>query len=168
ALRGLRRGEAGALQWTDLDLQAREADVCRARTSAGYRVHEGPPKTAAGIRTIALDKRTVTVLRRHARRQRAERAALSAAGRPWQDTGYVFIRPDGTPLHPDYMTQRFRILVARAGLPPIRLHDLRHGAAGSINTDLSLADAQLNFSIYGASAPRYQNLVRAPRHDERP
>ena len=41
-------------------------------------------------------------------------------------------------------------------------------AAGNLNTDLSLADARLNFSIYGASAPRYQNLVRPPRHDERP
>jgi integrase len=83
ALRGLRRGEAVALQWTDLDLHAREASICRARTSAGYRVHEGPPKTGAGVRTIALDKRTAAVLRRHARAQRAELAAAHAAGRPW-------------------------------------------------------------------------------------
>ena len=47
--------------------------------------------------------------------------------------------------------------------------DLQSGtAASNLNTDLSLADARLNFSIYGASAPRYQNLVRPPRHDERP
>jgi hypothetical protein len=47
--------------------------------------------------------------------------------------------------------------------------DLPSGtAANNLNTDLSLADARLNFSIYGASAPRYQNLVRAPRHDEAP
>ncbi|GAB3832052.1 hypothetical protein GCM10027610_023570 [Dactylosporangium cerinum] len=40
--------------------------------------------------------------------------------------------------------------------------------AGSRNGDLSLADARLNFSIYGASTPRYKDLVRAPRADERP
>ncbi|OLB80081.1 MAG: hypothetical protein AUI14_08120 [Actinobacteria bacterium 13_2_20CM_2_71_6] len=167
ALRGLRRGEAGALQWTDLDLQAREAGVCRARTSAGYRVHEGPPKTAAGIRTIALDKRTVTVLRRHARRQRAERAAFSAAGRPWQDTGYVFTRPDGTPLHPDYVTQRFRILVIRAGLPPIRLHDLRHGAATLAHTagaDLKTVQDQLGHASIGITADLHTNILPATQH----
>ncbi len=41
-------------------------------------------------------------------------------------------------------------------------------AASDLNTDLSLADARLNYRIYGASAPRYQNLVRPPRPDERP
>src|SRR6266568_1532833 len=50
ALRGLRRGEAAALRWVDLDLEAREASIVRARTSAGYRVHEGPPKTATANR----------------------------------------------------------------------------------------------------------------------
>ncbi|WP_238005387.1 CPCC family cysteine-rich protein [Dactylosporangium sp. AC04546] len=39
---------------------------------------------------------------------------------------------------------------------------------GSRNGELSLADARLNYSIYGASAPRYQELVRPPRDDERP
>ncbi|MET7400892.1 CPCC family cysteine-rich protein [Dactylosporangium sp. NPDC005572] len=32
----------------------------------------------------------------------------------------------------------------------------------SRNGDLSLADARLNFTIYGASSPRYQHLVRPP------
>jgi hypothetical protein len=36
------------------------------------------------------------------------------------------------------------------------------------NTDLSLQDARLNFRIYGASAARYQDLVRPPRGDELP
>ena len=32
-------------------------------------------------------------------------------------------------MHPDYVTRHFGRLVKRAGLPPIRVHDLRHGAA---------------------------------------
>jgi integrase len=48
ALRGLRRGEAAALRWTDLDLDRGELTVARSRTAAGYQVHGGPPKTAAG------------------------------------------------------------------------------------------------------------------------
>jgi integrase len=92
ALRGLRRGEAVALQWTDLDLEARGADICRARTSAGYLVHEGPPKTAAGVRTMALDKRTAA----------GAATATNAPNRPpptppagpTTSSGYVFTRPD--------------------------------------------------------------------------
>ena len=44
-------------------------------------------------------------------------------------TGYVFTREDGSPLHPDYITRHFEWLVRKAGLPPVRLHVLRHGAS---------------------------------------
>src|SRR2546423_8004307 len=150
-----------------LDLDAREASICRARTSAGYRVHEGPPKTAAGNRTIALDKRTVAVLRRHGRRQRSEQAVARIAAQPWHESGYVFTRPDGTPLHPDYVTQRFRILVTRAGLPPIRLHDLRHGAATLAHTagaDLKTVQDQLGHASIGITADLYTNILPATQH----
>ncbi len=52
-----------------------------------------------------------------------------AAGKIWHDSGYVFVRPDGAPIHPGYVTQRFAKLVRQTDVPPIRLHDLRHGAA---------------------------------------
>ncbi|HEX3783966.1 MAG TPA: tyrosine-type recombinase/integrase [Pseudonocardiaceae bacterium] len=44
-------------------------------------------------------------------------------------SGLVFVEPDGHPLHPADVTDHFQFLVRQAGLPPIRLHDLRHGAA---------------------------------------
>jgi len=34
--------------------------------------------------------------------------------------------PDGRPVHPDTITDRFNRLVDRAGVKPIRLHDVRH------------------------------------------
>jgi hypothetical protein len=43
--------------------------VVRNCTPAGYRVIEGDPKTAAGVRAVALDRHTVRVLREHRRRQ---------------------------------------------------------------------------------------------------
>ena len=76
--------------------------------------------------TIALDRATIRLLRKYRRRQQAER---DAAGDQWQDSGYVFTTLDGSPRHPDWLTRRFRRLVALSGLPPVRLHDLRHGAA---------------------------------------
>jgi integrase len=51
------------------------------------------------------------------------------SGADWQDTGLFFVRPDGQPWHPRTITARCDYLVTKAGLPPVRLHDLRHCAA---------------------------------------
>lgn len=60
------------------------------------------------------------------RRQEARRVAV---GEAWVDTGFVFTRADGTGLHPAWASAWFKQLAREAGLPPIRLHDLCHGAA---------------------------------------
>ncbi|MGC5285563.1 tyrosine-type recombinase/integrase [Micromonospora sp. DT231] len=41
----------------------------------------------------------------------------------------MFFRTDGPPINPNYATTRFHKLVLRTELPPVALHDLRHGAA---------------------------------------
>lgn len=41
-------------------------------------------------------------------------------------SGLVFTRENGTMLRPEYVTRHFQVLTERAGLPEIRLHDLRH------------------------------------------
>jgi len=158
ALRGLRRGEAAALRWSDVDLDHSELDVHRARTTAGYEVFEGAPKTDAGRRTVALDKRTTKVLRDHHRRQRAASAGM------WTDGGYVFTGTDGRPLHPDAITRRFTRLVAAAGLPPIRLHDLRHGAAclaHAAGADLKTIQQQLGHATIAITADTYTTVLPA-------
>ncbi|MFE9192003.1 tyrosine-type recombinase/integrase [Micromonospora sp. NPDC007208] len=163
ALRGLRRGEAAGLRWADVDLHEGQLAVVRQRTTAGYDVIEGPPKSAASRRTVALDQHTVQVLRQHRNSQRDRRTRRISAGKVCHDGGYVFTGPDGLPLHPGYLTQRLRLLVDRAGLPPIRLHDLRHGAATlahaagadmkSIQDQLGHATIRLTADIYTAVLP---------------
>jgi integrase len=146
SLRGLRRGEAAGLRWVDVDLEGRSVTINQQRLAYGRTVAVGPPKTVASRRTIALDRTTVAVLRAHRRRQETERAA---AGPAWRDSGYVFTTTDGQPLHPDFLTRRFRALVGRSGLPPVRLHDLRHGAASlahSAGADLKTIQEQLGHS----------------------
>ncbi|MET7304321.1 tyrosine-type recombinase/integrase [Embleya sp. NPDC005575] len=59
-------------------------------------------------------------------RQNADREAWGDA---WVETGRVFTREDGSLLHPSSVTDRFVELTEEAGLPPTRLHDLRHLAA---------------------------------------
>ena len=89
-------------------------------------VVEGDTKTDASARTVSLDAGTVEVLRAHRRRQAELRLLFGGA---WVDTGLVFTKADGSALVPDSVSRRFDGLVVRAGLPPVRLHDLRHLAA---------------------------------------
>jgi integrase len=113
AYRGLRRGEAVSLAWADVDL-------------AGGSVRVAGTKSETSQRTVSLDAATVGELRAHRTRQLAERRAW---GQAWTDTGQVFAREDGTLLAPNVVSDRFDRLVRVTGIPPIRLHDLRHTAA---------------------------------------
>ncbi|MFI6162931.1 tyrosine recombinase XerC [Micromonospora haikouensis] len=162
ALRGLRRGEAAGLRWSEVDLHAGQVSVVRQRTTAGYTVHEGPPKSASSRRSVALDQHTVRVLRQHRDRQHQRAGARATTGKVWHDSGYVFTGPDGMPIHPGYLTQRMRLLVNRAGLPPIRLHDLRHGAATlarEAGADLKAVQDQLGHATIQLTADTYTSVL---------
>jgi integrase len=80
-------------------------------------------KSENSRRVISLDPLTVAALRRYV-------AAIDEERQAWGDTypdhGLLAVYPDGRPLHPDTITARFNRLVDRAGLPHIRLHDVRH------------------------------------------
>ena len=159
ALRGLRRGEVAGLRWCDIDLDAGTMTIAQQRIAYGRTVHVGPPKTAASRRTIPIDRVTVRLLREHRRRQQADR---NAAGDHWQDSGYVFTTPDGSPLHPDWLTRRFRRLVTLSGLPPVRLHDLRHGAASlalAAGADLKTVQALLGHASIVPTADTYTSVL---------
>lgn len=124
--RGLRRGELAGLKWQDVDLDAGWARIVRTRLSVGGRVMDSQPKTDAGRRSLPLDAGLVVVLRAHRKRQLEERLSWGAA---WQDTGYLFAREDGSPMHPEHLSDRFETLGRQAGVRRIRLHDARHTAA---------------------------------------
>jgi integrase len=139
ALRGLRRGEAAGLRWRDVDLDGRAAFICEQLQQYDGCLAVCPPKTARSVRVIALDRTTVAALRAHRDRQRAEAVAF---GPGWRASGYVFTGLNGDPMASDRLSRIFKELAAEAGLPPVRLHDLRHGAAtlaqmGRIASDAS-------------------------------
>jgi integrase len=159
ALRGLRRGEAAGLRWSDLDLDAGTLTVSGQLQQLGGHLVAGPPKSDAGRRVIALDKTTIMALREHRLRQQAERAAAAAR---WTQTGYVFTTPAGKPVGPDRMTRLFRRLVTESGLPPVTLHGLRHGAATlalAAGTDLKIVQDQLGHSTIVLTADTYTSVL---------
>ncbi|WP_414637204.1 tyrosine-type recombinase/integrase [Actinophytocola sp.] len=69
---------------------------------------------------------------------------------------------NGAPLHPDWLTRRFRYLVTRSGLPPVRLHDLRHGAATQAHAagaDLKTVQEQLGHTSIVLTADTYTSVL---------
>ena len=136
ALRGLRRGETAALDRDDLDSEARELTISRQLVALPGELYCGPPKSRASCRTIALDEagtrrlvgQAVELLRHQFTEQRRG-DARARTGPGWRRGRPMFTYADGRPIRPKYLTHRFRQLIRELGLPPIRLHDLRHGAA---------------------------------------
>ena len=123
ATTGLRRGEALAIHWSALDLEAAQLSVREARVTVGYDVVDSTPKSERGRRAVALDPATVAALRAHRKSQVTEKLAL---GPGYSDEGFVFCREDGQPLHPDDVSKRFTAAVEAIDVPRITLHGLRH------------------------------------------
>jgi integrase len=126
ATTGARRGEALGLTWDDLDLKAGRLAVRKTRVQNGYDTLLSTPKTRKGRRLIALDPATTRALRIQRVRQKKECRSQAVL---WDPAGYVFTGEDGEPYHPERVSKMFRRASKKAGLPPIRLHDLRHSYA---------------------------------------
>ncbi len=123
---GMRRGELLGLRWLDVDFVAARVSVRQTYVSIDGRAQFSEPKTRRSRRTIDLDNRTLRALDDWRKTQAEEREAW---GEAWEDHGLVFTQPNGRPIDPDSFTKLFRRLARQAGLPAIRLHDLRHSHA---------------------------------------
>ncbi|MFC6015633.1 tyrosine-type recombinase/integrase [Plantactinospora solaniradicis] len=164
AYRGPRRGEACGLRDAEVRLGRREVTINNQIAVHGHTIRQKPPKSRAGNRDVTFDADTAAVLTAYRARRAAQRLA---AGPAWPDTGLFFVRPNGHPWHPNLVTQRFLKVVRRAGLPPIRLHDLRHdlrhGAATialAAGIDIKVVSDQLGHTTTTLTRDTYQSVTK--------
>ncbi len=121
---GLRQGELLGLQWADIDQEAGVIRVVRQWTRQGT---FDDVKTDAGRRVVGLGDLGRWALA--AQEQQQHRDRLASGGRWTNPDGLVFTDRLGGALHHRTVTEAFRVRVARAGVRPIRFHDLRHAFA---------------------------------------
>ena len=158
---GLRQGELLGLRWQDVDLAPRRL---RVEVTLQYHRREfslDPTKTPKSRRTIGLPSPAAELLAQQRQRQLEQRLLV---GPEWDKRfdGLVFTTPLGRPLDGRYLTVRFQKVVDRAGLGPIRFHDLRHAAATLMlasGTDLKVVSEVLGHSAIATTANVYAGVL---------
>jgi len=168
---GMRRGEALALRWADVDFEGARLSVRRSaivikHKGEGEEIIVGPPKSGRP-RTVDLDPGTLAALKAH----KAVQGTLSLALA--RDNAYVLANLDGSVRHPERFSRSFVAAVSAARkavgedrLSKIRLHDLRHThatlllAAGVpvkvVSERLGHANAMITLGIYAHVMPGMQ------------
>lgn len=115
-----------------------------------------PEQTGALLGSVAEDRLYAMW---HLIAQEADRAEWGSA---WVETGLVFTQVDGSWLHPGKVTDLLERLVAASGLPPIRLHDLGHGAATlmlAAGIDVKIVSDTLGHSDTRITRDIYQSVL---------
>jgi integrase len=125
---GMRQGEMLGLRRKDVDLEQGviHLQASLQRTRDGYQFVQ--PKTSGSRRQVLLTDTAIDALTRHQISQTAERLLK---GELWDNKDdLIFTNLTGGPLDSTNILRHcFRPLLEKAGLPPIRFHDLRHTAA---------------------------------------
>lgn len=123
---GLRRGEALALRWEDVDLKGATLRVAGTLSRVGGELTVTDPKTATSRRVVPLTADLVARLKEHKARQAAERLK---AGSAWHELGLVIATEAGGYVDPRNALRALFIAAKAAELEGVGLHTLRHSAA---------------------------------------
>ena len=125
----------------------------------------GETKTERSRRTLALPAAAVQALRAWSRSQAGEQFA---AGQGWQDTGLVFTNQLGGPIEPRNMNRMFYRLCEKAGVPKVRVHDLRHSCATLLfaqGVEAATVQAILRHSSIAVTTGIYMEVIERVKRD---
>ncbi|MFC5773723.1 tyrosine-type recombinase/integrase [Ectobacillus antri] len=155
---GMRKGEAAALQWKDIDLKEQQIHINKTLDFSAKTREDlfGDTKTFTSKRTISIPKSFTDDLLKHKRWQNENKLALQDLYK--HDLDLVFAKADGDFLPKSTLFNAFSRILVRAELPHLDIHSLRHTHAvllmesGAnmkyIQTRLGHKDMQTTANIY--------------------
>lgn len=154
---GLRRSEVCGLRWEAVDFDKGTIHICHTAVMAkGKVIYADDTKTNTSNRILPLTAHMRAYLQGVKARQAETRELMGTA---YEDSGYVCVYPNGTPIRPDYVTPHFQKKLRAADLPPIRFHDLRHSVVYAlrhggcdvkdIQAWLGHSDVATTLNVYG-------------------
>lgn len=163
---GCRGGEALALRWSAVDLSRSEIaiETTLTKDEDGQYVIGRDPKTRASRRRVPISDALVSSLRTYKAAQNEQRLRFGTA---WHDNDLVFPRPDGKPMRPHVLWQRFKRIVSIAGLPvDLTPHSLRHTAASLMidrGVDYNVVKVLLGHESITTTLDRYSHVTTGAR-----
>lgn len=124
---GLRREEILGLQWSAVNFDKKTIEIRRTAIKAGKKtIYADTVKSKDSYRTLPLDPEVETYLRRL---QDHQRKMLSIMKKGYIKNSEICKWDDGHLVRPDYVSSRFRVLLKKFGMPPLKFHELRHSTA---------------------------------------
>ncbi|SDY38061.1 tyrosine-type recombinase/integrase [Bacillus sp. 166amftsu] len=123
---GMRKGEAAALQWKDINLKEQTITISKTLDFTAKTKEEvfGDTKTFTSKRTIMIPKKLADELLAHKKWQNTNKLVLQEAYE--YELDLVFSRMDGKFLPKSTLFNAFSRILKKANLPKLEIHSLRH------------------------------------------
>lgn len=159
---GARRGEILGLKWRSVDFDNSRIYICNnVQYSPDRGVYEDTPKTERSKRYIALPVETMQLLKQYRAWQSGEILRL---GEYYDRQGFVFSQDNGSPMHPDSVTDWLAKFSKRHGLPHINPHAFRHTMASMLyfnGVDSVSISKRLGHAQVSTTANIYAHVMEA-------
>ncbi|MGY5269524.1 tyrosine-type recombinase/integrase [Lactiplantibacillus plantarum] len=161
---GMRKGEALALNWDDVDTKHQTITINKTRSWFGT----GEPKTSSSNRVIAISASVVNMLRHY---QLYQRSKCLMKGDKFSKTDVIFTNDHNRPLDPKTTNRYFNKALEYAGISAHKyvIHSLRHTHAtllldAGINPvevahRLGHANANITLSTYAHVVPDADQIL---------
>ena len=150
---GLRRGELLGLKWQDIDWKNAIIKVRRQIARVDGQIVEAPLKTKNSYRTVTISPQAIEVLKQQKAKTHDQ---------------YVFPSPNGGPISPDSVNNMLKRVLARAGIPKVRFHDLRHTFATIAlqnGVDIKTVSGMLGHFSAGFTLDTYAHVTTAAQKE---
>jgi integrase len=161
---GMRPSEYLGLKWQDIDWARQTVSVVRSIRRLNGRWFFSDTKRSRSRRPIRLQS-WITALLHELQTKTISHSSCAEA------TDLVFKTASGQPINADYLAKQFKLILGLAGLPRLRLYDLRHSAATIalaagvspkiVSEQLGHASTAFTLDVYAHVLPHMQDEAAA-------